>query len=98
MVARSAIIPTIFNFVVLYTNLLSDFLMCSNKANFDTHADSKSLQIKYHNYEKGQLERSEGELKAAFDGNHGWFWRNRTSVPMAVTLEVVGNYTDMLQF
>lgn len=68
------------------------------KANFDAHADSKLLEIKYHNYEKGKLEKSEGVLVAAFDGNHGWFWRNRTSQAMTVTLEVNGNYTDVLQF
>ena len=69
-----------------------------DKANFDAHADSKTLEIKYHNYEKGKLERSEGVMVAEFDGNHGWFWRNRTSKPMTVTLEVSGNYTDVLQF
>lgn len=68
------------------------------KANFDSHADSKKLDIKYHNYEKGQLERSEGIMEAAFDGNHGWFWRNRTSAVLTVTLEVSGVYTDVLRF
>lgn len=68
------------------------------KANFDVHADSKKLDIKYHNYEKGKLQKSEGIMKAAFDGNHGWFWRNRTSETMVVTLEVNGNYTGILQF
>jgi len=67
------------------------------RANFDTHADAKALDIKYHNYEKGSLERSEGVLEAAFEGNHGWFWRNRTSEPMTVTLQVSGNYTDIIQ-
>ena len=68
------------------------------KANFDAHADSKKLQIKYHNYEKGKLERSEGIMEAAFNGNHGWFWRNRTSETMTVTLEVNGIYTDVVQY
>lgn len=69
-----------------------------DKANFDAHADSEKLEIKYHNYEKGKLKRSEGVMEAAFDGNHGWFWRNRTSEPMVVTLEVNGNYTDIVQY
>ena len=68
------------------------------KANFDAHADSKELEIKYHNYEKGKLQRSEGTLAAAFDGNHGWFWRNRTTEAMTVTLEVSGPYTDVFQY
>ncbi len=67
-------------------------------ANYDAHADSKKLEIKYHNYEKGKLQRSEGVMEAAFDGNHGWFWRNRTSKTMTVTLEVSGDYTDVVQY
>lgn len=70
----------------------------SGKANFDAHADSEELEISYHNYEKGKLERSEGTMEAAFDGNHGWFWRNRTSETMEVTLEVNGSYTDVVQY
>ncbi len=65
------------------------------RANFDTHADSKALNIKYHNYEKGSKERSDGVLEAAFDGNHGWFWRNRTAETMTVSLKVSGNFTDI---
>jgi len=68
------------------------------KANYDAHGDSKKLEIKYHSYEKGQLEKSEGIMEAAFDGNHGWFWRNRTSKTMQVTLEVNGDYIDVLQY
>ena len=65
------------------------------RANFDAHADSKALAISYHNYEKGSKERSEGVLQAAFDGNHGWFWRNRTSETTTVTLQVNGEYSNI---
>jgi len=65
------------------------------KANFDAHADSKALKISYHNYEKGSMERNEGIMEAAFDGKHGWFWRNRTSKNMIVTLQVDGSYSDI---
>ncbi len=65
------------------------------KANFDAHADSKKLKIKYHGYGKGKLERSDGIMIAEFDGKHGWFWRNRTSETMVVTLQVNGSYSDI---
>lgn len=68
------------------------------KANFDTHADSKPLEIKYHNYEKGKLSRSEGVLTAEFDGNHGWFWRNRNAEDLTVTLQVDGAYSEVVQY
>lgn len=65
------------------------------KANFDVHGDSQALKIDYHNYYKGKEQRKEGVLEAAFDGSHGWFWRNRTTSPLTVTLKTSGNYTDI---
>ena len=65
------------------------------RANFDLHADSKKLKIKYHNYGKGAEVRSEGVLEAAFDGKHGWFWRNRTAENMTVTLQLAGSYSTI---
>lgn len=65
------------------------------KANFDVHADSKELGIDYHNYEKGSEQAKEGVIEAAFDGSHGWFWRNRTKEPITVTLKTSGDYTDI---
>lgn len=65
--------------------------------NYDTHADGKG--IKYHGYGKGtDTPHQQGELVAAFDGNHGWFWRNRNEEPVTVTLKTKGDYTDLLQF
>lgn len=62
--------------------------------NFDTHADNAST--KYHNYNKGKaVQGDEGELKAAFDGKHGWFWRNRSGKTVTVTLQVSGQYTEL---
>jgi hypothetical protein len=68
------------------------------KANFDAHADSKALKISYHSYRKGSMERNEGVMEAAFDGNHGWFWRNRTAEPMTVTLKVSGAYSEVIRY
>lgn len=68
------------------------------KANFDVHADSKKLKIDYHSYSKGAEQKSEGVIEAAFDGNHGWFWRNRTAAPMTITLQTNGEYTKIKHF
>ena len=67
------------------------------KANFDLHADSTALNIEYHHYSKGSEQSKSGELEAAFDGSHGWFWRNRTSSPMTIALKTTGQYTDIKQ-
>ena len=65
------------------------------RANFDVHGDSKKLSISYHNYEKGSKEVKEGTIKAAFDGIHGWFWRNRTSKALTIVLEVSGEFEEL---
>ncbi len=65
------------------------------RVNFDVHGDSKELDIDYHNYSKGSKQKSEGDIEAAFDGNHGWFWRNRTSKMITITLQTEGEYTDI---
>ncbi len=65
--------------------------------NYDTHADRAAPPaIKYHGYAKGQGKASdEGVLVAAFDGMHGWFWRNRTREPLTVTLRTIGDYREL---
>ncbi len=61
--------------------------------NFDLHGDGGGESI---SYVKGRgLPSDEGVLEAAFDGNHGWFWRNRTGGDVTVTLRVSGDYTDI---
>jgi hypothetical protein len=65
--------------------------------NYDTHADRAAPPaIKYHGYAKGQGQRTdEGVLVAAFDGMHGWFWRNRTNEVVTVTLRTSGDYQEL---
>lgn len=63
--------------------------------NFDTHGDPvQAPKGAYHGYGKGLGSGGErGELTAAFDGTHGWFWRNRSGQTVTVTLKVRGAYT-----
>ena len=62
--------------------------------NYDTHADAPT--IRYHGYAKGTGVRADsGTLTAAFDGLHGWFWRNRGSDTVIVTLRANGHYTEL---
>lgn len=64
-------------------------------ANFDGHSDSVKHKIDYKSWQKGRSQREEGEIVAEFDGKHGWFWRNRTSKVMKITLQVEGEYSDI---
>ena len=62
--------------------------------NFDTHADAPG--ISYHGYDKGRESTGEaGTLVAAFDGSHGWFWRNRSGATVTVTLKTDGSYSEI---
>lgn len=62
--------------------------------NFDMHADGAGQQST--SYEKGRAVPSqEGVLEAAFDGKHGWFWRNRGKADVTVTLKVNGDFSAM---
>ncbi|QTN20886.1 transmembrane anchor protein [Brevundimonas sp. AJA228-03] len=58
--------------------------------NYDTHGDGRG--ISYHGYGKGTDTRVQGVLVAAFDGKHGWFWRNRGDEPVTITLVTNGAY------
>ena len=58
--------------------------------NYDTHADGAGID--YHGYGRGTgVPSDEGVLVAAFDGKHGWFWRNRTTETLTVTLRTSGD-------
>lgn len=62
--------------------------------NYDTHADAPG--IAYHGYGKGKGSAGEqGTLTAAFNGKHGWFWRNRGDAPVTVVLKTQGSYSEV---
>ena len=62
--------------------------------NFDVHGDNPSTD--YFNYTKGKaVTQDAGTLTAAFDGRHGWFWRNRSQQTVTVTLKVEGEFSDI---
>lgn len=86
--------------VVMLKGAKVDYVWETNggKANFDVHADSKELDIDYHNYSKGSDVKSEGTLVAAFDGSHGWFWRNRTKEQLTITIKTNGEYSSIKRY
>lgn len=61
--------------------------------NFDTHGDGGGNAI---SYEKGRgVPEDEGDLEAAFTGNHGWFFRNRNDNDVTVVLRLDGDYGEL---
>lgn len=65
--------------------------------NYDTHGDPVSAPKGfYHGYGKGKGETVDaGALQAAFDGKHGWFWRNRSMAEVTITLQTSGDYAKI---
>jgi len=62
--------------------------------NHDTHGDALDKSI---SYKQGRsVSAQSGKLTAAFDGNHGWFWRNRTEAEVVVTLRTRGDYKGII--
>ena len=62
--------------------------------NFDMHGDGPGGNK--ISYEKGRgVAEDQGTLVAAFDGNHGWFWRNRGKENVTLSLNTTGDYSDI---
>jgi len=65
---------------------------------FDVHGDSKPLEISYHKYYKGTADKKQGTLEAAFDGNHGWYLKNRNSETVTIMLKIDGEYSSVKRY
>lgn len=62
--------------------------------NYTTHGDGGGEIT----YDDGRaVPGQEGTLTAAFTGNHGWFWRNRSDAPVTLTLRTGGDYAELLR-
>jgi hypothetical protein len=61
---------------------------------FNMHGEPPDPPKDYaaHRYGKGTSAGESGELVAAFDGVHGWFWRNRSDRSVTITLRTGGEY------
>ena len=67
-------------------------LVEGGRVNFDLHGHGGGNSV---TYEKGRGSTgAEGEVTADFDGEHGWFWRNRDSADVTVTVQVRGEYAE----
>lgn len=61
--------------------------------NFDMHGDGGGNEF---SYEKGRsVPAADGVLEARFDGNHGWFWRNRGKTDVTLNLKTEGAYSEI---
>ncbi|KAF0227389.1 MAG: hypothetical protein FD175_2732 [Beijerinckiaceae bacterium] len=63
--------------------------------NYDMHG-TPGTGAKETSYNKGRgVATEEGVLEAAFDGSHGWFWRNRSPGTVTIILKTNGDYSEI---
>lgn len=61
--------------------------------NYDLHAHAGGKDARY---KRGRGQPGDtGSFTAEFDGDHGWFFRNRDSQSVTVTLRVRGDYSEV---
>jgi hypothetical protein len=65
--------------------------------NFEAHGDTLNAPPgDFHSYKKGRGAAADsGSFVAVFDGQHGWFWRNRSSGVVTITLRTEGEYREL---
>ena len=67
--------------------------------NFDLHGEPPNPgRNAAHSYRNGRGSSGEqGEFTAIFDGTHGWFWRNRSTRDLTITLRTSGDYARIIR-
>ena len=60
----------------------------SGEVALDMHGERPDSKHEYTSYWiEGAQRQGAGTFTAPFDGNHGWYWRNRSNAPITVTVE-----------
>lgn len=65
------------------------------RINVDLHAHSGSENVIYE-IGRGQT-AFDGSITALFAGDHGWFWRDRDKTDLKVTLQLRGDYSEIVR-
>ena len=61
---------------------------------FDFHGEPDGDTTGYfESYTVSTTNNIRGTFTASFDGAHGWYWQNKGTSPVVVTLETQGNYS-----
>lgn len=64
--------------------------------NFDMHGEPPNAGDTFSSYWKGvNQSQAHGEFVAPFAGTHGWYWRNRGTTPVTVTVTTSGFYAQL---
>ena len=64
--------------------------------NCDMHGHGDAGESHTYDKVRGASDDS-GTLTAEFDGDHGWFWRNRDKQDLTLTVRIQGEYSELRQ-
>ncbi len=66
--------------------------------NFDMHGEKPGATDEFSSYWKNRGQtQAHGSFTAPFDGTHGWYWRNRSTKPVTVTVKVSGWFEKLFR-
>lgn len=65
----------------------------------DMHGEPKNgKEGEFSTYWKQKnMTEAQGSFTAAYDGTHGWYWRNGGEMPVSIKLKTAGFYKDLFQ-
>ncbi len=63
---------------------------------FHAHQDTGNPEF-FTRYDEGEGVGSSGSILAAYDGQHGWYWLNLEADPITITLEVAGDFNEIVE-
>lgn len=71
----------------------------TNTVSFDFHGEPADGPEGYaESFSIGNAKQESGAFTAPFTGIHGWFWENRGTDTVTVTLRTAGFYSETLEF
>ena len=60
---------------------------------YDFHGEPKGDTTGYFkSFKKDTSSNESGSLTASFEGAHGWYWKNNSSLPVTIALKIDGSY------
>jgi len=63
---------------------------------FDMHGEKLNASDEFSSYWKDKDQTSaHGRFVAPFDGTHGWYWKNRGTRPVTITVKVAGYFEKL---
>ncbi len=64
--------------------------------NFDMHGEKPNAGDEFTSYWQDRAKNSgHGSFTAPFDGSHGWYWKNKGSEPVTVTVKISGYFEKL---